>query len=419
MMWYCEKCRRMHDDHEMCPHIVQQVKKDPSIISDAANFAVVAGEYHLSTSNALNSLFENINKVAGTNLSYEGTHQISRDIQVFKRLNEEPFVRAGVFSTPQKAQAYLANVKKIAETKPKSMTAFDAKLTGYAQEIDWLREMKGRIDSIIYKSELLSGNAAGVDGTTYNRFTGKTISRTTIKASINPMDKNSKGILDVKEAIKKGTASKKDIIFGPEGTEAAARAAGLDNPVIEKNSYQEIKLSNERLKSKIEAGKAHTTITPDQLGASMLNGAVIGAAIELTMSSITCFIKYRNGEISRDEAFREIGEETAKGAITGGALSGITLFLPASAVGFVGGMAVGIYVSAVTKNLLDEVFGKGFYEQVLHTSGYIYGTSTALADAVQIINANQKQISRNLHEVRTQNETTSANIDALIAKLGG
>ena len=47
---------------------------------------------------------------------------------------------------------------------------------------------------LVRKSELLSNNAPGVDGVTYNRFTGKQISRTTIKASSNPMTKNSTGI---------------------------------------------------------------------------------------------------------------------------------------------------------------------------------------------------------------------------------
>ena len=189
--------------------------------------------------------------------------------------------------------------------------------------------------------------------------------------------------------------------------------------VIESGSPEAVVQNRDRMLDKIKDGKANTKVTADQFASKAVHGAVIGAAIELTISSITSYVRYKNGEITKEDAYREIGESTTKGAITGGALSGITLFLPTGVVGFVGGMAVGIYVSAVTKNLLDEVFGKGFYEQVLHASGYIYGTSTALVDAVQIINGNQKKISRNLREVNTQNEMTSANIDALIAKLGG
>ena len=93
---------------------------------------------------------------------------------------------------------------------------------------------QGEVSNLWQKSTLLENNAPGVDGVTINRFTGKEISQTTIKASKNPMTSNSTGINDVKEAIQKGKATEKDIIFAPEGTEEVARKAGLKNPVIEK-----------------------------------------------------------------------------------------------------------------------------------------------------------------------------------------
>ena len=107
MKRYCEKCRKMHDDNELCPNIAVQIKEHPELLGEAAKFATIAGEYELVTSNALDSVAQKINAIAGTQLQFEGTHQISRDIQVFRRLNEEAFVKAGHFSSPEAAKAYL------------------------------------------------------------------------------------------------------------------------------------------------------------------------------------------------------------------------------------------------------------------------------------------------------------------------
>ena len=383
----------------------------------------------------MDTVAQKVKSIIGTNFHFEGTHQISRDIQVFRRLNEEAFVKAGHFASPEAAQKYLQNAT------PGQLKGLIAKINGSGQEVDWVREQAAKLSSVLEKSELLNKNAVGVDGVVYNRFTGKEITRVTIKATQNQSGLNT-NVQQVVKAIKSDQLAPNETVYGVQGTREAlakklakeiehARVCGDEQlvqkltqaqnniKVIESGSPETVVQNRDRMLDKIKDGKAYTKVTAEQFASKAVQGAVIGAAIELTISSITSYVKFKNGEITKEEAYREIGESTTKGAITGGALSGITLFLPTGAVGFVGGMAVGIYVSAVTKNLLDEVFGKGFYEQVLHASGYIYGTSTALVDAVQIINANQKQISKNLHEVKTQNETTSANIDALIAKLGG
>jgi len=320
--------------------------------------------------------------------------------------------------TIEKADA-LKHASGITDGRKFVMPSLERKLTGASQEVDWLRYKNSQLSLLWEKSNLLNGNAPGVDGETINRFTGKTINRTTVKASINPMDKSSTGIRDVAEAIEKGYATEKDIVFAPDGTAGALSEAGLKNPAIEKNSAEQIRASNERLKNKIRSGQATTTPAASQVASQMAQGAVIGAAIELTISSVTSYVRYKTGEITRDEAFREVGESTAKGALVGGALAGITLFLPEGVIGFVGGMAVGIYISAVTRNILDEVFGKGFFEQVLHVSGFIYGTSITLQDAIKEISTHHRITSQNLQESSLSRYEADKNMDSLFAALGG
>lgn len=408
MKWYCEKCKKIHTDDEFCPRIQRQLKESPELLSEAANFTAIAGEYSLVTTNALDTVAQEINKLTGSNLTFESSHQAARDIQVFRRLNEEAFKRSGVFSSPEKAKLYFEQVQKISETSPQSMGSFTSKLTGYAQETDWVRLQQSKLSSTIQKSTLLDGNAAGVDGITINRFTGKTISRTTIKASKNPMTQNSTAIRDVKEAISKGTATKDDIIFGTKGTRAAAQKAGLQNPVIEKNTTEQVNTSNNRLKQKIMNGQANTTVSLEQATKKMAQGAVIGAAVSLTISAITNYVRYKNGELSQEEAFLEISENTLTGAIIGGALSGITLFIPGGSVGFIGGIAVGIYVNAVCTNLLDEIYGKGAYGAILNASGYIYGMTYNLEKHISQIEMNVKKTNQTIQH--------SKHVQALIDK---
>lgn len=408
MKWYCEKCKKIHDDNEMCPKIKGQLAKHPEWLTEAADFTVMAGSEVFITSQLLDKTAQGINKLAGTSLSYEGTQQFARDIQVFKRLSEEPFSRSGVFSNPESAKNYFENVRRISETSPRALSSFESKLTGYGQEVDWVRMKQGEVSNLWQKSTLLENNAPGVDGVTVNRFTGKEISRTTIKASKNPMTSNSTGINDVKEAIQKGTATEKDIIFGPEGTEEAAKKAGLKNPVVEKNSSGQIQDSNKRLEQKILDGQASTAPTLQQIGSKMLQGAVVGAAVAITVSTITTYVRYKNGELDAREAFEGVAEDTLKGALVGGAMGAVTIFLPGGVIGFVSGLAIGVYFGKVCTNVLDKIFGKGAYGAILNASGYVYGMTFNLAEYYDKIEANNRKIKTDIaraNELQTEIES--------------
>ena len=44
MKRYCEKCRKMHEETELCPNISIQLKEHPEWLGEAASFATIAGE---------------------------------------------------------------------------------------------------------------------------------------------------------------------------------------------------------------------------------------------------------------------------------------------------------------------------------------------------------------------------------------
>ncbi len=395
MKRYCAKCRKMHDESEMCPNISIQLKEHPEWLPEAANFAMIAGEYELVSSNALDAVAQKINAIAGSNLHFEGTHQLARDIQVFRRLNEEAFVKAGHFALPNAAKAYLQNAT------PSQFKGLIAKINGSGQEVDWLREQAGKLSRLTQKSELLNKNAVGVDGVVYNRFTGEQITQVTIKATQSQSGLNT-NVQQVVKAIKLDRLAPNETVYGVKGTYEAlikkltkeiehAKLCGDEQlvqkltqaknsiKVVESGTPETVIQSRDRILKKMSSGQANTAVTPQQFASEAVWGAVIGAALELTVASITSYVRYKNGEITKDDAYREVGESVTKGALTGSLVRGVSLFLPEGALGLVSGIAIGIYVGAVTKNVLDEVFGKGFYAEALHASGYIYGTSIETA----------------------------------------
>ena len=399
MTRYCEKCRDFHEENDLCPKYKEQLKQHPEWLAEAADFSIVAAEQQLITTQALDGVCKAVNKLANTNLIYEGTNQAARDIQVFAKLNSDSVRLSGQFANSQAAK----------ETLEKGSDGFQrylrGRLNGTGEEIDWLRSQQGKISSLLKKSTLPDGNTVGYDGETINRLTGKVIQRTSVKAA-----EGSSGLYtnakDIVEALEKGTLDSKNAVTGVKGTKDAVMkaidkrieqaASNGDKDLVAKlkaakdglkinelGTTDKVRESTKRLTDKIAKGQANTSINPELVAQKAAQGAVIGAAISLTVSGITNFIKYKNGEIGREEAFRDVGEDAVKGLITGAAMGAITLFLPAGALGFVAGVAIGVYISEVTGNFLDEVFGKGAYEQILHACGYVAGTAKNVTEMLE------------------------------------
>ena len=169
---------------------------------------------------------------------------------------------------------------------------------------------------------------------------------------------------------------------------------------------------------KIKNGEATTSITGKQLLKKVGQGAIIGGAISLSISSITNYIRYRNGEIDREEAFKEISKDTINGLLTGGALSGISLFFPPATIGFIAGVTIGIYINKTLSNILDEIYGKGSYKAILNSSGYVYGITVNLLEYYKEISKNIKTTEKNINETKEISQRIKNNFD-VFEKLKG
>lgn len=427
MVRYCERCREIHEENDICPHYKQQLKEHPEWLSEAAIFASVAAQYQLITTQALDTVARAVNQVAGTHFSYEGTYQAARDVRVFAKLNSDAFRNSGQFANAETAQKTMENASDGFKRY------LHARLNGTGQEIDWLSWQQGKLDNLLYKYQLPDGNTVGYDGIKINRFTGKTVERITIKAAEGKAGLHTNAV-DVVDALEKNTLQVGDTVVGVDGIRdeiykvldqriAAAQEQGnldLAKKLLEAKNKLKIREmgdantvseSTKRLTEKIENGKAATEITRKLLVEKVIQGAVVGAAVSLTISGITNYIKLKNGETTEDEAFRDVGEDTVKGLLTGGAMGGISLFLPAFPLGTVAGMTIGIYLNAVCTNVLDEVFGKGAYGEILDASGFIYGTTRNVGEMLHEYQKHLQRINTYTSHAKARQKGINRNLD--------
>jgi len=204
MVAFCQYCKKTHDENVLCDYIQKEIQQNPSIISDAANFVGIAGEYRLITSQDLSKLINN----------FEGTHQTARDIQVFKRLNEEAYKRAGYFNNSKTAREYLKNATE------GQLKGLRMKLSGSGQEVDNKLLHQGKMRSIFVKYNLLTGNEPGIDAVIVNSRTGEVVKRITIKAAQSKSGINT-NVQDIIESLKKGFLKPDDAVVGVKGTKDA------------------------------------------------------------------------------------------------------------------------------------------------------------------------------------------------------
>lgn len=150
----------------------------------------------------------------------------------------------------------------------------------------------------------------------------------------------------------------------------------------------------------------------------------IAIAYGITKSGITNFIKYKNGEISKKEAMKYFGKDTVRTSLITCSLSMIAF--PSGLAGIGLTMGVAIYLDAVCTSILDEVFGEGLYEQLLHSSGHILSTAQNSVELLQQLKSNtqmneqyNRASSRTLAAINSKEKTVSDKLSKLADSMEG
>ncbi|MEN6325753.1 MAG: hypothetical protein ABFD18_06065 [Syntrophomonas sp.] len=310
------------------------------------NIASVAGTYELATEGVPDVL--------------EGTHQFVRDVQIAQLLHDK-FPNMPYDST-EGFKSWLAERSALSiQAKANALSRLQGDGAG---EVDFIREMQGRLQNLFTKTEFatnsngqISSNIAGIDVVEKSRITGKIINEYQIKTLRTPESINQtlKGFVDNKQYNPNIT------LVGPKELIDEAKAQELPNPTKVMGTIQENAKSAKTLEDKVSSGNMVTAITPTAVAEKVIGGAVIGAVISVGISSLFSYIDYKNGKITKKEMFTKIGKDTAKGGIAGGTMAGLSLFIPGGIIGF----GVAMIVGTALRRALDDAFGMGMFAEVL------------------------------------------------------
>lgn len=353
--YYCEKCGIEHllDSPRGMAHFPRLRGQDPARFLE---FVGTAGTWEFVRQ--------------GLPGVFEGTAQYAGDISVFRRLNEEFLKTTGTFASAENAQAYAREIG--AESFTDLPQHLQNKVQGAIGEVQHLTQ---RQESLRYWfNSLTEGNAKMIDGTSFDLLQMKTQAFQT-KASLS-LDDPGRVAREFSEHVVENPAVhlngrdflSRDIVFGAN-KEVLDSYAGhtMTNPIEQVGTASDIRETAERLVDKMQAGDAFSSLLVAETLTKIGQGAAIGAAISVGISSYLTYRKYKAGEVSFDEAYRIVGKEGLKGAVVGGTLAGLSLIVPGGIIGLGVGLAVGMSM----RRIIDVGFGEGSYKAILNAEGTV------------------------------------------------
>lgn len=340
----------------------------------------------------------------------EGTHQFIRDIQTTQILRDK-FPNMYQFDSADEIRNWLQ--ERLSSSPQGAANALNILQGQGAGEVDFVREMQGNLRNLYTKTDFVrdasgrvASNTPGIDVQEVNRFTGNVIDEFQVK-SLRTTD-------SINETIKKFINNKEyspnTTLAGPKELIEEAKTQGLPNPMKIIGSIEENKKSTEALKEKILSGNMVTEITPKAVLEKVAGGALIGAAFSVGISSLYNFILYKKGKISKKDMFDKIGKDGAKGAITGGSLAGLSLFIPGGIIGFGVGMIVGVTL----RRTLDDAFGDGTFAEVLDLTRSVQANVNMLHEGsiyiADLVEADGKQMD---YAMSTVNDLSVERLESL------
>lgn len=149
------------------------------------------------------------------------------------------------------------------------------------------------------------------------------------------------------------------------------------------------------------------------LSKTQFPGAAVALVYGITKSAVTNFLKYKNGELTKAEMARAFGKDAVKGSLV--TCSMAVIAFPPGAVGAVAAMGVAMYLDAACTNLLNEVFGEGAYEQILHACGYVASTANNIVDMLAEYQKQMQRISAANTTARNHISAAQKNIQSMDA----
>ncbi|MGN7384086.1 hypothetical protein [Paenibacillus sp. SAFN-117] len=325
---------------------------------------------------------------------YEGTDAFIREVNIAQTLQDKfPNVEAFKTTTGFKEWLY----EHLQGSNNAAANALSKLQGDAAGEVDFIHEMQGSIRSLFTKIDFprnadgrIISNMPGIDAVEINRITGEVINEFQVKTLRSAESINS----TLKDFLSNDHYKPTTVLVGPQELIDRAHEMGIPNPTKVMGTLQDNQNSAQELSNKVLNEELALNITAGEVAEKVIGGAVIGAAISVGVSSLLSYLQYINGKITFEEMKRRIAKDGVKGAITGGALAGLSLFIPSGIIGF----GIGFVVGTSLRRLLDEAYGDGMFGEVLSTTKAVHANIQLLANGTvyvaQITEMNGRALAR-------------------------
>lgn len=340
---------------------------------------------------------------------YEGTYQFVRDIETAQLLQQK-FPNMS-YNTADGFRDWLND--RLSGSTQAGTNALNRLQGDGAGEVDFIRNMQGSIRSLFTKTDFardtsgnISSNLPGIDAVEINRFTGKVINEFQVKTL-----RSENSINHVLKEFTNNPHYHEDItLVGPKELIEESKRQGIPNPVKIIGGIEENAKSAEELKNKVQNGQMISELTTKNVVEKVAGGAAIGVVVSISISSLFNYVAYKKGEISKKEMLSKIGKDGAKGAISGGALAGLSLFVPGGVIG----LGVGFVVGSVLRKALDDAFGDGIFAEILDLTNSVHANvklvHTSSIYIAELVEADGAQIAKSIDIV---DELTSERLHVL------
>lgn len=378
--YYCHACQSDHSI--MTPIGIRHLHRNLSE-KDMANFMNVA-----TTIPAYEVVRNGIPGV------YEGTDAFIREVNIAQTLQDK-FPNVEAFKTTTGFKEWLA--EQLQGSNNAAANALSKLQGDAAGEVDFIHEMQGNIRNLFTKIDFprnadgrIISNMPGIDAVEINRISGEVINEFQVKTLRSADSINS----TLKDFLSNDHYKSTTVLVGPQELIDRAHEMGIPNPTKVMGTLQNNQNSVQELSNKVLNEELAVSITAGEVAEKVVGGAVIGAVISVGVSSLLSYLQYKNGKITIEEMKRRIAKDGAKGAITGGALAGLSLFIPGGVIGF----GIDFVVGTSLRRLLDEAYGDGMFGEILSTTKAVHANVQLLANGTvyvaQITEMNRRALAR-------------------------
>lgn len=365
--YFCQRCRDFHDVMSGIGIKHLPIKLSKRDVANFINAATTIPTYEVVT--------------GGIPGVFEGTDAFVREIKIAQTLQEK-FPNMDAYKSAEGLKDWLA--ERLQMSNSAAANALSRIQGDAAGEVDFIREMQGNIRSLFTRTDFprnedgrIVSNHPGIDAIEINRFTGDIVNEYQIKTlrSADSIDQTLKDFLN-NDAYKPTT-----VLVGPQELIERAHELGIPNPTKVMGTLRDNLQSAQELSDKILNGQLAVGMTPGAVAGEMIGGAGIGAAISVTVSSLVTYLQYKSGNITFDEMKSKLAKDGVKGAMTGGALAGLSLFIPGGLIG----AGIGYTVGITLRRLLDEAYGDGMFGEVMKLTGAVHANVQMAANGAVYI----------------------------------